>query len=104
VADPSTTSVIVPAFNEGAAIGVVVAALKAGAPWHEVIVVDDGSSDSTPEPLAAYADRIRAVRHDQNSGFAGACNDGAAAASGEWLVFLNNDTIPQPGWLDALLH
>jgi GT2 family glycosyltransferase len=44
------------------------------------------------------------VRHEQNVGFAGACNDGAAVATGEWLVFLNNDTLPQPGWLDALLR
>ena len=37
MASPSTTSVIVPAFNEGEAIAAVVGALKAGAPWHEVI-------------------------------------------------------------------
>ena len=47
MADASTTSVIVPAFNEGAAIAAVVAALKTGGAWHEVIVVDDGSSDDT---------------------------------------------------------
>ena len=47
MASPSTTSVIVPAFNEGEAIAAVVGALTAGAPWHEVIVVDDGSSDDT---------------------------------------------------------
>jgi GT2 family glycosyltransferase len=69
----------------------------------EIVVVDDCSTDATAELLAAYGDRVRVVRHQENTGFGGACNDGAAAASGEWLVFLNNDTVPQLGWLDALL-
>lgn len=70
----------------------------------EIIVVDDASTDGTPQLLAGYGDRITIIRHDVNTGFAGACNDGAAAASGEYLVFLNNDTIPQPGWLEALVE
>jgi GT2 family glycosyltransferase len=69
----------------------------------EVIVVDDGSKDSTPTLLASYGDRIRVVSHEQNKGFATTCNDGAKIASCEYLVFLNNDTVPLPGWLDALV-
>jgi GT2 family glycosyltransferase len=68
----------------------------------EVVVVDDASDDETPELLAGYGERIRAIRLEQNAGFATACNHGAAAASGEWLLFLNNDTEPRPGWLEAL--
>ena len=47
MADPATTSVIVPAFHEAAGIGEVVTALVDAGPWHEIIVVDDGSSDET---------------------------------------------------------
>lgn len=68
----------------------------------EVVVVDDASEDETPELLVGYEERIRVVRLDANAGFATACNRGAAAASGERLVFLNNDTEPLQGWLDAL--
>jgi GT2 family glycosyltransferase len=69
----------------------------------ELIVVDDASTDSTVELLAAYGDAIRVLRLQRNTGFATAANRGAAAASGEAIVFLNNDTEPQRGWLEALL-
>ncbi|MDQ3205535.1 MAG: glycosyltransferase [Pseudomonadota bacterium] len=68
----------------------------------EIIVVDDGSSDATPDDLPRVGG-LRYHRRAVNGGFIAACNDGAALARGEYLVFLNNDTIPQPGWLDALL-
>ncbi len=68
----------------------------------EVVVVDDASADSTPEVLDSYGDAIRALKLASNLGYAGACNEGAAVAKGEMLVFLNNDTVPQEGWLGAL--
>jgi GT2 family glycosyltransferase len=69
----------------------------------ETVVVDDASTDSTPETLAAYGDSVRVARNERNAGFGTSCNEGASTATGDWLVFLNNDTVPQPGWLDALL-
>ena len=76
----------------------------AGSDDFEIVVVDDASSDSTPELLASYGDRVRTLRHASNAGFGQACNDGAAAAAAtDYLVFLNNDTIPQRGWLGALV-
>ncbi len=68
----------------------------------EVVVVDDGSRDETPR-LLPLVGGVRAVARGGNGGFVAACNDGAAVAHGDVLVFLNNDTVPQPGWLDALL-
>jgi GT2 family glycosyltransferase/glycosyltransferase involved in cell wall biosynthesis len=69
----------------------------------EVVVVDDASPDDSLEKLRAIVG-IRLHARPRNGGFIAACNDGAAQARGEFLVFLNNDTVPQPGWLDALLH
>ncbi len=70
-----------------------------------MIVVDDASSDETPELLRRLtATAIQPLRAGaRTSASRGACNDGAAAASGELLVFLNNDTEPRPGWLEALV-
>lgn len=68
----------------------------------EVIVVDDASTDGTPELLDSYGEAIRRVRLSANRGYAGACNEGAAIAEHEALLFLNNDTEPWPGWLEAM--
>ncbi len=65
--------------------------------------MDDASDDETPTLLAGMPAPVRALRRDRNGGFAQACNDGAADAHGELLVFLNNDTEPRAGWLDALV-
>jgi GT2 family glycosyltransferase/glycosyltransferase involved in cell wall biosynthesis len=69
----------------------------------EVLVVDDASSDDSARRLPAIPG-LRYLRNAENLGFIGACNAGAAAARGDMLVFLNNDTLVQPGWLDALLR
>jgi GT2 family glycosyltransferase/glycosyltransferase involved in cell wall biosynthesis len=69
----------------------------------EIIVVDDASPDDSRARLL-QVEGIRLHARDSNGGFIAACNEGAALARGEYLVFLNNDTVPQPGWLDALLR
>jgi GT2 family glycosyltransferase len=70
----------------------------------DIVVVDDGSTDATPDVLSGYAGSIQVIRHDSALGFAGACNAGVAATAGEFFVLLNNDTIPRPGWLAALVN
>lgn len=69
----------------------------------EVIVVDNASTDGTKEFLSTLEGDVQVVSNPENYGFAKACNQGAAAAKGRFLVFLNNDTIPQRGWLQALV-
>nr|WP_282452847.1 glycosyltransferase [Lysobacter sp. CAU 1642] len=68
----------------------------------EVIVVDDCGQDRTAELLPRIPNLVF-HRNPENLGFIGACNQGAALARGEFLVFLNNDTAVQAGWLDALI-
>ncbi len=73
----------------------------------EVIVVDNGSTDGTGEflgELAARESLVTVLSPGENLGFVGGNNLAAAHARGEYLVFLNNDTEPQPGWLEALVQ
>jgi len=70
---------------------------------HEVIVVDNGSSDGTPEYLASLP-WVKAIRNEKNLGFVQACNQGIEAAAGEYTVLLNNDTILTRGWLARLVE
>jgi GT2 family glycosyltransferase len=98
-------SIIIPVYKKASLTRQCLDALLAFHPEGtevEIVVVDDASGDNTQEILASYGDRIRVVTHARNTGFATSCNDGARVARGEYLVFLNNDTIPQAGWLDAL--
>jgi len=68
----------------------------------EVIVVDDHSSDETPDRMRGVKGAIY-LRNEENVGFVGSCNRGAGAARGQYIVMLNNDTQVLDGWLDALL-
>ncbi len=68
---------------------------------YEVIVVDDCSTDITAEMLRGVGG-VRVMRNERNLGFIAGCNRGAAAARGDFLVFLNNDTLVRPGWLAEL--
>jgi GT2 family glycosyltransferase len=96
------STIVIPVYNQARLTERCLQALGQGD--FEVIIVDDASSDETPELLARLGKRVRTVQHSVNQGFATSCNHGAAVASGEFLVFLNNDTVPRPGWLDALVN
>lgn len=101
-------SVIIPVFNRVELTRQCLEAVYRTVPpgLCEIVVVDNGSTDGTSDFLAgeAAAGRINFVRSERNLGFARACNLGAARSQGRYLLFLNNDTIPTPGWVEALLR
>lgn len=97
-------SIIIPVFNQAHFTEPCLRALFHNTPdVCEVIVVDNGSTDDTARLLERWQGRVRVLRNATNQGFARACNWGAAAASAPYLLFLNNDTEVQPGWLPPLL-
>lgn len=97
-------SIVVPVYNRSGLTRRCLDGLLASPETRnqELIVVDDCSGDDTPEVLASYGSAIRVIRHEANAGYGQGVNDGTALASEEYVVHLNNDTIPVPGWLDAL--
>jgi glycosyltransferase involved in cell wall biosynthesis len=89
VADPSSVSVVIPAFEEASAVGVVVQSIRAAATWREVLVIDDGSADETATVASAAGAEV--VRHPYNKGNGAAIKTGIRRASGEYVLIVDGD-------------
>jgi GT2 family glycosyltransferase len=73
-------------------------------PNYELLIVDNNSIDGTVEWLRSLQnDKLKIIFNSENKGFAGGNNDGLRIADGDYVVLLNNDTIPTRGWLSSLV-
>ena len=101
-------SIIIPVFNQLSYTKACLEALSRDREVQEtaeIIVVNDGSTDDTAEFLSQASREVanlRFITMPKNSGFACACNRGAHESSAPELLFLNNDTLPEAGWLSTL--
>jgi len=93
-AAPEHVSIVVPAFNESPSITALVSTLRAAAPWREIIVVDDGSTDDTGPQAASAGARV--VRHPYNKGNGASVKTGIRNATGEFVLILDGDGQHRP--------
>lgn len=102
---PREASVIIPTYNGLRYLGDCLRSVfhEVGS-GDEVVVVDNASGDGSPDFVAGHYPDAILVRNAENRGFAAACNQGARLACGQILVFLNQDTRVEPGWLEALVR
>ncbi|HYG06547.1 MAG TPA: glycosyltransferase [Stenotrophomonas sp.] len=103
--DTPRVSIVIPVYNHLAHTLACLRALAAHPPQLacEIIVIDDaGNGDDTAQVLPQITG-LRYQRRARNGGFIAACSDGIGLSRGQYVVLLNNDTVPQPGWLDALI-
>jgi hypothetical protein len=97
-------SVVIPTFNRADVVGrAVESALRQSHPPGQVIVVDDGSTDATPEVLRPYGDTIEYV-HQENAGASAARDRGVALARHPWIAFLDSDDYWTPDHLARMVR
>lgn len=86
-------SIVIPTFNRAHMIAdAIESALSQSYTDHEIIVVDDGSSDDTAQIVERYGDRVQ-YHHQENAGVAAARNTGVALAQGEYICYLDSDDL-----------
>ena len=97
-------SVIIPAYNRADMIrGTIDSILSSGLDDFEILVVDDGSTDQTPDVVRSLGSPIRYLRQD-NQGLAAARNNGFAASRGQYVAFLDSDDQWFPGAVPILVR
>src|SRR5436190_10168824 len=101
---PLRASIIIVAYNAHAYLEKCLSSvLETSGARCEVILVDNASSDGSAEVAAQKFPHVRVIRNADNPGFGQGNNLGAQWATGNYLVFLNPDTIVEAGWLEALI-
>jgi len=98
-------SVIVLSWNGRAHLERCLESLQAQTcPDFEVVVVDNGSTDGSPDLVAQRFPAVRLIRQATNLGFAAGSNAGIQATSSEFVATLNNDAWAEPAWLAELVQ
>ena len=102
------TSIVIPTYNQADLLRQCLLSICEFTPEpHEIIVIDNASTDGTREAVQRLARKVGTIRYrrlPENRGFAGGINQGLRMARGETVLLLNNDTVVTPRWLGQLLQ
>ena len=101
----SKVSIIIPHWNNVDIISECLNSISStDYPDFEIIIVDNASNDNSVEWVKSNYPKVTLIENDKNYGYAGGCNIGADHANGEYLIFLNNDTIQEKNWVSNLVE
>jgi len=101
----SKVSIIIPHWNNVDVLSECLNSISStDYPNFEIIIVDNASNDNSVEWVKSNYPRVTLIENDKNYGYAGGCNIGADHANGEYLIFLNNDTIQEKNWVSNLVE
>ena len=101
----SNCSIIIPHYNgEDILHRCLVSVYNHTDTKHEVIVIDNGSSDNSISMIEKKFPKTKIISTGKNLGYSGACNKGAKEAKNDYLIFLNNDTEITKGWIEPLIN
>src|SRR3954466_3343360 len=96
-----TISVVIPTWNRADLLRSVLSNLEEQTKRpDEIVVIDNGSRDSSIEIAQAYGARV--ISYRENRGFAVAVNDGITQSTGDWILILNNDVVLRRDWIERL--
>jgi GT2 family glycosyltransferase len=102
---PSSVAIIIPHCNGQKLLEACLFSLfKTGYTGYKVYLVDNASSDGSPEWAKQNYHQLQIIRSPKNLGYAGGCNLGIRSTAEDYVVLLNNDTEVEPGWLDKLVN
>jgi len=97
-------SIIIVTYNHKNYIGDCLGSVSLQDYPHETIIVDNGSSDGTPDFIEKNFPNVKLVRNTENIGYGAGNNIGVKYAKGEYIVILNPDTVVEKGWLQELVE
>ena len=100
----SSVSIVIPHWNNVDVLSECLESIsKTDFENFETIVVDNASTDNSVASVRSNYPNVKLIENDKNYGYAGGCNIGAEAASGDFLIFLNNDTVQEKDWISNLI-
>jgi len=105
MAKQSTIDIVIPSYNAQSLLEKnLPVVIKTSPEINKIIVVDDGGTDDAPKYLEKWSPKVVCIRHPQNLGFSKSVNEGVSHSNSDFLIFINNDVYPKPGYIEKSME